>query len=134
MANRYPLDRDYLVLPANDDGNILVLGNSSGTDAVGGWLVHLVPDGSSDIEIAILGRITGKVPSDESVAFIPIPYRRINLAGVVSDYAMVTTGVTVSGNSIIQIPANGLSVGLLVSTKTGTAKLYSMPVVGSTAV
>ena len=127
----YPIDRDYRIT-ATDNGNFLILGNSSGTDAVGGWHIQLNPDNASDVSIAVVARTMGKNPSDQSVPFEPIPYRRVSLNNVASDYTLVSA--LLNGPCLIQVPANGLSVALLVSMTVGNCMLYSMPVVGSTAV
>lgn len=131
MASTYPIDRSYRVT-TTDNGNFLNIGNAA-SGRVGTWLVHWVPDLSfAGGGLTVYGRGYGKPASDAGVPWATIPYRRINVAGVASDYAIVTATVGAAG--MIQIPANGLAVALGVSCTAGFGWLYSWDLNGPSAV
>ncbi len=130
MANTLLNDHDYTITAA-DNGNTLVLNGASATGTVSGWLIHFVLT-SGDAAFTVVARAQGQVPSTAAVAFLPVPYRRLYITGAVSDYTVVSAAIVAT--AIIQVPANGLAIGLNVTVTTGSARLFMIPVIGSTAI
>lgn len=126
----YPvLGRSYKITTA-DHGNIPMLGNAA-EGCVGTWLVHWVPDLNFTGSLALVGRAYGQPASDAVVAVLGVPYRRVNINGVASDYGFDSVALT--GPSIVTAPANGLALGFLVSCSAGTGMLYTWPLEGPCA-
>ena len=111
----------------DDHGQILFLGNASDGRA-GTFVVQFVPDGSFQGGFSVVARVYGKPASDAGVGFSPIPYRRVVLSGVASDRALVADPLTTQ--FLIEVPANGIVVGLLASVQQGFGTLYSWPLNG----
>jgi hypothetical protein len=112
-----------------DHGENLSLGDAhDGRTSV--WFVQFVPDANWQGGFGVLGRAYGNPANVDSVAFVPIPYRRVNLAGAASDRALVSAALN-NTSFIIEIPANGLHVSLLTACSAGSGKLYSWPLSGS---
>jgi hypothetical protein len=129
MATVNPAGRDLRIIPGGD-GQLFVLGDVSYEEA-GAWSVQIVPDGLWVGNVVVLGRERGRGPNTDSVGFVPIPYRLISLNNLASDYRMVSD--TISQNALIQIPAAGLSIGLLVACSAGQAVVYNHPCAGCAA-
>ena len=125
MANIFPVDRYIKILPAQN-GNIAVLGNAA-DGRVGTWMVGFKPSEDFVGAFGVLGRpIIPPAANDLATAWTyqSIPYRRISLNGVASDYALVA--VDVGGTAdLIQIPANALSIGLLIACTAGSCDVVS---------
>lgn len=130
MANRYPLNRDYTV-SAQDHGNTLVLGNTSLGDQAGAWLIEFSPGPGWTGGFQVVGRAMTPVADADNLAFLPVPYRKINIGGTASDYSFDTAQQ--AGLFVIQVPASGMSIGLLVSCTAGTGRLYSQMVTAGAA-
>lgn len=119
--------RSYIITSA-DNGLILTLGPAATSTSVGTFIVQFNPDVDSDYTVAVMGRCWGQAAKDQNVPFVPIPYRRVSLANVASDYAIVSD--TLSGPALIQVPANW-EIGLLVAVSAGTCSVCSMDLLGS---
>lgn len=122
------VDRSYKVT-TKDNGNFLFLGNAA-EGQVGAMCVQWVPDEQFTGALGVTSRIYGFPITDSGVplGLVPVPYRRVNINGTASDYGFDTA--TLTGPSIINVPANGLAVALLVSCTAGTGWLYSWPLLG----
>lgn len=118
--------REYRVTSA-DHGKILFFGNAS-DGRVGTFVVQWVPDASFAGSFAVTGRVYGKPASDNGVPFDPIPYRRVTLANVASDRELVADTLTTP--FLIEVPSNGIAVGLLCACTDGFGTLYSWPLNG----
>ena len=127
MATEYPIGRRYKITTV-DNGKFPTFGNVSSSD-VGSWHVTFVPDESFVGSIAFVGRPAGKDASDDGVGFASIPYRRVQVGGIASDNTLVTA--TNSTGLMAIVPADGMSVALLVEGTDGFGYLYSRPLVGS---
>lgn len=127
MATEYPIGRRYRITTA-DHGLFPTLGNVSDQET-GAWHVTFVPDESFVGSIAIVGRASGKDIREDGYGFGSIPYRRVQVGGVASDNALTTA--TNSTGMIAIIPADGLSVAILVDCTAGFGFLYSRPLLGS---
>lgn len=128
MATEYPVGRRYKITTA-DNGLFPTLGNVSDNE-VGSWHITFVPDDSFVGSIAIVGRPAGKDAAGDNVGFGSIPYRRVSVSGVASDHKLVAD--TNSTGLIALVPADGMSIALLVECTAGFAYVYSHPLAGST--
>ena len=132
MATTYPIGtRRYKVTTA-DHGMFGVLGDVSDRE-VGLWSVQFVPDTTFVGSLGVVGRIAGKETADDDVGFGSVPYRRVQVGGVASDNAVVSTPITSAGATVL-IPASGLSVAFLVDCTFGYGHLYSYPLSGHPAI
>jgi hypothetical protein len=113
--------REYRVTP-NDHGSILYLGNAS-DGRTGTFVIQWVPDNSFSGSFAVVARVYGKPASDNGVPFNPVPYRRVTLANVASDRTLVADALATS--FLIEVPSNGIAVGLLCACTDGFGTLYS---------
>lgn len=123
-----------------DSGNTLQIGDAGhGSVTGGGILLEFVPNTTGPAFVGsftVVGRVGGgalqKQEAALGVPYAQIPYRQLYLNGAVADYSIVST--TITGASIILIPAAGLSIGLLVGTITqGGGTLYFRTLEGATA-
>lgn len=118
-----------------DDGQILELGPATtggGGNQEGTFAIQFKPELDWDGQIVVAGRVFGKAADDVDLPFIPIPYRRANLDNLASDYRIVFDPI--NSTALIQVPASGLSVGLLVTCTAGKCFVVSQPLNGSSAV
>lgn len=121
--------REYRV-SESDNGLFLFLGNSS-DGRTGTMVVQWVPDASFAGSFAVTARIYGKPASDNGVAFVDYPFRRVVLNNVASDRAITTNTATPLVNSfIIEVPSNGVALAMLCSCTAGFGHLYSWPLNG----
>ena len=122
--------REYRVSAA-DNGKFLFLGNAS-DGRTGTMFVQFVPEASFVGSFAVTARAHGKPASDNGVAFVDYPFRRVVIANVASDRAMTTNTVTpLSDGFIIEVPSNGVALALLCDCSAGVGTLYSWPLNGS---
>lgn len=119
--------RSYIITSA-DNGLILTLGPAATSTSVGTFIVQFNPDVDSDYTAVVMGRCWGTAAQAQGVPFVPIPYRRVSLANVASDYAIVSDNL--NGAALIQVPANW-EIGLLIATTQGTCSVCSMDLLGS---
>ncbi len=124
MANIFPIDRAFRITSANH-GNFAEFGPAGEGSMVGTWLFHWVPDSSFVGALGIVGRAYGQKAKDNDVPFVPIPFAPLNINGVVPAAPFVYISGTIDGNSIIQVPSNGLSVAVLIDCTEGFGWLYS---------
>lgn len=132
MASIFPADgRPFRVLPAQS-GNILAYGNTSDVNPSGCWTFQFVANELSDAEFAVMGRSNRISTADTTVPWLPVPYRRVTINNVASDYALVSA-VIAPGATLIQVPANGMSIGLMPSITTGETLVLAQHAEGATA-
>lgn len=120
-------NRTYVITPA-DNSYILDMGPGGTSSSVATMVIQFNPSGDSDYQVIVMGKVWGEAARLLNVPFVPIPYRRVTLANVASDYAIVSAPVT--GASLIQVPANW-AIGLAVITTVGTCQVASWPLQGS---
>lgn len=83
----------------------------------------------------VMGRIMGPAADAVDVPFIPIPYRRVTINNVAQDYAFSTVPISGGGATLIQVPANGMSIVLQMAAATlGTCDIVSWDLQGSSAI
>lgn len=132
MALAYPVERRYRITTA-DNGNFPTLGEASDSD-VGVWHVAFYPDEDFVGTLEVVGRSQGKGPHDDAAGFGHVAFRRVQLAGMASDYELVQTSAVVvplNTDFLILVPAAGLSIALAVLCTQGAGTLYSKPLAGS---
>lgn len=134
MANVFPLDRDFQVLPAQS-GNIGVLGPAGTAGRVGTWVLHFVPSFDFIGGFAVLGGVITERAKTNNTGMVSIPWRRVTINGVASDYVIVNANTEpglnpLAGPAIIQVSGN-LSVGLLIACDAGNCWIYQNRLQGS---
>ncbi len=120
-------NRKWIITPA-DHGLILDFGAAATSQSTGTFVFQFNPDVDCDYSVVVMGRTWGAAAADADVPFMPIPYRRVTLNNVASDYAIVSDAV--SGASMIQVPANW-AIGMLVACTTGKCSVVSWDLAGS---
>lgn len=131
MATVSRSSRRFKVTPAHN-GEISDLGPATANASLGTFVIQFITSEDFVGSFAVLGRAYGQNARDAEAQMMSIPYRRANVNGVASDYKMV--GDVISGPGLIQIPANGLAIGLLVECSAGECEVVSWPLQGSSAV
>src|ERR1700742_3619813 len=112
IVTRKVSNRSYLVTPL-DNGQLLELGPAGTTTSVSTYVVQFNIDGSWSGSFVVMGRTMGTAADQANVPFEPIPYRRVSLNNVAQEYAIVSDPIGTA--AIIQAPATGMSIGLLVA-------------------
>ena len=131
MADIFPAGSPFRILPAQN-GQTLSFGSTSDENPNGAWHLMFVPSVDYDGSIAVVGRTPRISTADLTVPWIPVPYRRITLNNVASDYAIVSTAITLDGPYQILVPATGMAIGILVACNAGQCMVYSQKMTGST--
>ena len=135
MPDIFAGQHKFTVTPAVS-GTPIGYGNTGDENQGGAWTFELAPDLSFDGSFVVVGRTT-RVQSADSplVPWMPIPYRRITLGNVASDYAMVSDQITNAMlPALIQVPSNGMQVGLDPVSTQGSCAVYGKLTVGAQAV
>ena len=130
-TNATPINigKAYPLTPA-DNGKTLGLGDAS-SSRTSVKTIHWVPtlpivgDG-----FTVVARIYGPTPDTQGTPFLPIPYRRVNLAGVPQDRAVVSDTLPIEG-FLIEVPANGQTIAIIPSVTSGGGWLYNWDLTGS---
>lgn len=122
MADAFPISTPCTANVAYD-GKVASLGNTSDTNLNGAISVMFVPDGQWVGQAVVVGRAQKISTADVTIPWVPVPYRRVTLNNISQDYAMVGDVLTLTGPTLIHIPANGLMVGLLFAVAAGTCVL-----------
>lgn len=124
----FPIGRVFVV-DATNDGDFGEFGAGAGASEVGLVAVQFNPDVDFVGSFSVVGRAMGQDAKDADVPFLPIPYVRVNVNGAASDRAIVSAAIT--GPGIIEIPANGQSVGLLIGCSAGTCTVFPIRLAGT---
>lgn len=126
------IGKDYKITTA-DNGQILFLGDASSSRTAVKTIQFVAgpgytPDGGTGW--TVVARTYGPAADKAGVPFLPIPYRRVNLAGVASDRTVVSDALNPAG-FLIEVPLNGQTCAIIASCATGTGLLLSWDAVGS---
>lgn len=117
-------------LSTADNGMTLFLGDAS-SSRTSVKTIMWVPDlGTTGNGFALVARIYGTQVDTQGTPFVSIPYRRVNLAGVASDRALVAGSLPMEG-FLIEVPANGQTIAIIPSVTSGGGWLYHWDSVGS---
>lgn len=114
-----------------NNGDRFRLNNTSDESCGGAWQVEFMPGPSFVGSFVILGRNANYQTHDAAVGFMPVPYRRICIDNVARDYALAPDIIT--GAALILVPANALSLAILVACSSGTCDIFSLPITGPLA-
>lgn len=129
MATRKASNRFDIITPA-DNGNFVEYGPAGTTTFVSTMVMQFAPTVAFAGSLQLFGKILGV--AGESAPFLPIPYRRVDLAGVASDYALGFAVIADAG--IIQVPCSGMTIAFLVTCTAGQMQVYTQDLQGSSAV
>ena len=121
------LDRTFGVA---DHGQIRPIGASGVNGTVGAMALQFVPSQDFQGSFGILGHIAGV--TDVVAPYESIPYRRVTVAGVAADYALVSDLVIPS--AIINIPGNELAFGIFTNCTVGTCRVVGWDLNGPSAI
>lgn len=91
--------------------------------------IQFDPDNAWDGNFVVMGRMTGVFADGADMPWVPVPYRRVTLADVASDYAMVSAAIT--GQALILVPSTGLTIALQCTYVAGTMEIASWDLQGS---
>lgn len=125
MAIKQRSNRRFTI-SADDHGDILEIGPAATSQSIGTMVIQFNPTAGCDYEVVLMGRVFGQNGVD--FPYMPVPYRRVTLDNVASDYAIVIDNIT--GASMIQVPANW-ALAFQVSCATGTCAVASWDLLGS---
>jgi hypothetical protein len=120
----------FRITSANN-GEIHEIGPAT-TSGVATIMVEFAPSLDFNGQFIVMGKILGQAAADKGASLLPVPYRLVNQANNAAGYEMVSNPVNDAG--IIQIPANGLSIGLLVACAQGFCDVLVYRLDGSSAV
>lgn len=112
-----------------DHGDILEIGPGATSSAGAIVVVQFVPSNDFIGSATVMGKVFGPAAQDAQAALMPVPYRRVVVNNVASDYAIVVDAIT--GASLIQVPANGLSIALFVACTRGSCQVVSWDLQGA---
>lgn len=73
-----------------------------------GWTGSMTIQGRHTIGLPVLGEAVAAADT-----YAAIPYRRLNIGGTVSDGVM--TNAVITGDAIIEVPAEGMDIAILTS-------------------
>lgn len=132
-----PSSNRYRRITSANTGDTLVLGNAGTPSSTAVWSIQFNPSVDFVGTFYILGHVrtlgqpeTITSPSGGSVTpFLTIPYRRVVMNGVASDWGIVSDPIV--GASIIQVPSNGMSIGVSVACTAGSCDMVSYDVQGA---
>ena len=103
------------------EGNIVEFGGPSEAEC-GVVTVQFDPDVDFVGSFAVVGRWRKQSAQSVGAPFLPIGYISVNLNGVAVDRSH--SHAVIDGPGMIEVPANGLSVGVMVSCSAGSCTLY----------
>lgn len=125
----YKITPDAASLPGSP---LLEIGPAGTTASVAVLTVQFKPSINWNGQFVVCGRTMGPAADSHDMPFLPIPYKRVNLANIAQDYAIVTDPIV--GTALIEVPANGRSIALLFTCLDGSCEIASWDVQGSAAV
>lgn len=128
MAIKKVSNRVFTITSAVN-GDILELGPGSTTQFAGFMAIQFNPDLTFAGEVVVLGRLTGAAAEAAELPFLPVPYRRVTVNNVASDYTFVSDAI--SGATKILVPAGMDSIALLVACTAGSMDVVSWDLQGS---
>lgn len=131
MAINQQTGLTFRVTPTQN-GDISELGPAGSGGQVSTLVVQFEPSLDWVGSFVVMGKAYGKAAADKGATFVPVPYRRVNVGNFAADYLLVSDAIT--DTAIIQVPANGLSIGLLQACSAGYMDIIMWRLDGSSAV
>jgi len=119
----------HFTLTTDHDSTVVEFGPGGTNAGLSTLVMQIVPDGDWSGSLTVKGRIAGQ--DAEAVDPVGIPYHPANVGGTASDYALVSSAIT--GDALIQIPSNGLTVSLDVTASAGTCEVFVWDLQGNSA-
>lgn len=127
-----PRSNRYFKLTTDDNGNIIDLGPAGTTSMVSTMPIQFKASVDFAGTLGVVGRAVGPAAAEHAAPFESIPYKRVNVGGIASDYAIVSDPITASGK--IDVPANGMCIGLVVAISAGSCEVFPWDLQGNSAV
>jgi hypothetical protein len=122
----------FRVTTANN-GDIVELGVGA-TGQVATLVIDFEPSLNWIGQFAVVGKSFGQA-ANPTASFKPVPYRLVNSANTAGRYEMLGGDTSlISDSACIQVPANGLSIALLVACSQGSMDINVYRMEGSSAV
>ncbi len=121
-----PFSNRSQVVTIQHDGKIGDLGPGAVEGQVGSFAIQFNPDLAfiaSGSFFTVMGVMMGKAADDLNMPFMPIPYRRVTVNNIASDYQLVPDPI--STPSFILIPSSGMVIGLSVVCNAGSCNVSS---------
>lgn len=128
MAVKSRSNRYFIITPA-DNGDIAEIGPAGTPSSTAVLSVQFDPSIDFVGSFVVLAKTMGQAAGSANAPFLPVPYRRVNVAGVASDRILVADPIRAVGK--IEVPSNGDSIALLVECTQGTCPIYSWDLQGS---
>lgn len=101
----------------------------TGDETAASWITLDIRTVSGTGTLTIVGRSSAKAADDDTLAFLPIMYKPMNINGVAAAGAPVSTGITT--DSLIMVPSSGQTIGILsTGATTGSFNVYVTPTAG----
>lgn len=127
----YPANATDWVASPEYDGLFLEVGNAAPQDHTGTVMIYFLPSVDYVGSFAVMGRPRGQSSSaaDPGAPFLPVAYVAVNVDGAAVERLYSTALISAPG--IIEVPAHGLSIGLLVSCTQGTCQLFFARLTGA---
>lgn len=116
---------------ATDNGSIIEIGPPV-TQGVGTIMLQFSPSMDWNGQLTVMGKILGQDAQAKGAPFVPVPYRSVDQGNFAAAYDMISNAIADTG--IIQVPANGLSIGFLVACSAGFMDVFVYRLDGSSAV
>lgn len=121
----------YFVITPTVNGEILEIGPASTTKFGGSFVIQFNPDINFVGSVVILARLTGGGSEAANLPFLPVPYHKVTINNVASDYSYSGDTLTLTSATKIQVPSNMDSIGLLVACSAGSCPYWCVDVPGS---
>lgn len=118
-----------VVITTADHGKHVEIGPGSTPQFVGTMVLQFNPDVAFVGSMVVLARLTGPAAQEADLPFLPVPYRRVTVNNVASDYTF--TADQINGPSKIQVPSNMDSIALLVECTAGSCTVICQDLQGS---
>lgn len=128
-----PISSRKHTITAADNGLFLELGPGATAQSVGVFTLQFNPDTDYDGSVVVMGRVFGPAAADANVPPLPISYRALTVNNVAADFSVVSAAA-ITGPTMIQVPSNGVSIGLLVAVTAGSCTLVSWDLQGSSSI
>lgn len=110
---------------------VLEIGPAGVASQAGIMTIQFTPTLDFDGQFVVVGRCVGTAAETAQAPFVPIPYRRVSLNNEASDRALVSDPI--NGTALIEVPANGITVGLIAAWAAGQCDVLSWDVSGSSS-
>lgn len=120
-------------ITGNNDGAIIEFGPAGSNGSVGTMTLQFKGSIGAAWNGALLGRVFGVAADEVDMPFVPIPYRLVSLADVAQE-GYPWSSDPISTDAIIQVPANGMSIAMLVGVSNGTIAVAGWDMDGPGAV